>query len=85
MAEVVGLGRCYVPRGCTYPPIKGKLQIGLASWAVDESSVAIKKDHGLLILNQHRPYLEMLLKILQHGWMSIVIGPRGAGEAQKCC
>ena len=77
MAEKRGLGRCYVPLGRTFPLIAGKLQVGLSTWPVVEGDV-----HGgddLLILNQHRPYLEMLLKILQHGWMCILAGPHGAG------
>ena len=82
VAEAAGLGRCYVPRGCTFQPVDGKIQIGLATWVVGDSTATTGEDRGLLILNQHRPYLEMLLKILQHGWMSIVIGPRGAGKAQ---
>uniref|UniRef100_A0A0R3T203 Midasin n=1 Tax=Rodentolepis nana TaxID=102285 RepID=A0A0R3T203_RODNA len=81
VAEETGLGRCYIPRGCTYPPIGNKFQIGLSTWSVNgaETRTEIIED-SLLILNQHRPYLEMLLKILQHGWMSILIGPRGAGK-----
>nr|CDS31811.2 midasin [Hymenolepis microstoma] len=81
VAEETGLGRCYIPRGCTHPLIENKIQIGLSTWSVnlDESRNESIED-GLLILNQHRPYLEMLLKILQHGWMSILIGPRGAGK-----
>lgn len=80
MAEETGVGRCYIPRGCTYPPIGNKLQIGLSTWYVNGGqSQHDSTADSLLILNQHRLYLEMLLKILQHGWMSILIGPRGAG------
>lgn len=79
VAEQTGLGRCYIPRGHTYPPEAGKLQIGLSTWPL-EGPISSRDDNGLLILNKHRPYLEMLLKILQHGWMTIVAGPRGVGR-----
>ncbi|CDS41244.1 midasin [Echinococcus multilocularis] len=79
VAEQAGLGRCYIPRGYTYPLEAGKLQIGLSTWPV-EDPIPNSDDNGLLILNQHRPYLEMLLKILQCGWMTIVVGPRGVGK-----
>ncbi|VDK34052.1 unnamed protein product [Taenia asiatica] len=79
VAEQAGLGRCYIPRGHTYPPEAGKLQIGLSTWPF-EDPISSRDDNGLLILNKHRPYLEMLLKILQHGWMTIVVGPRGVGK-----
>uniref|UniRef100_A0A5K3FIW9 VWFA domain-containing protein n=1 Tax=Mesocestoides corti TaxID=53468 RepID=A0A5K3FIW9_MESCO len=72
------LCRCYVPQGQTFPVEGNKLQIGLSTWRVDGDLVC--GDPSLLVLNQHRPYLEMLLKILQLGWMSIVVGPRGAGK-----
>lgn len=79
VARQANLGRCYIPQGHTFPLVAGKLQIGLSTWLVECPIVIDVEDNGLLILNQHRPYLEMLLKILQHGWMSIVVGPRGAG------
>ncbi|KAL5111458.1 Midasin [Taenia crassiceps] len=78
VAEQTGLGRCYIPRGYTYPLEAGKLQIGLSTWSVEDPIST--RDDDVLILNEHRPYLEMLLKILQHGWMTIVVGPRGAGK-----
>lgn len=77
--------RAYLPQGRVVQVRQKeglKLQVGIANWspALDIGSRNnYSGDPNLLLLNHHRNYLEMLLKTLQMGWMSIIAGPRGSG------
>nr|VZI14611.1 unnamed protein product [Spirometra erinaceieuropaei] len=71
--------RCYLPQGRLSVLGDKHLQVGLASFRIRDQSAQAPVSQ-LLLLHQHRSYLELLLKTLELGWMPIVVGPRGSGK-----
>ncbi|KAF5403822.1 hypothetical protein PHET_02306 [Paragonimus heterotremus] len=69
----------YKALGCMRLINRRQLRVGLAGFdrisSLDADSVP-----NYLILDQHRGTAESLLKVLEMGWMAILVGPPGSGK-----
>ncbi|KAF8562123.1 hypothetical protein P879_04155 [Paragonimus westermani] len=78
-SQITELMVYYKPLGYMRLIGKKQLRVGLAGFD-HISNLDANKLPNYLILDQHRGVAESLLKILEMGWMAILVGPPGSGK-----
>ncbi|KAA3678763.1 midasin [Paragonimus westermani] len=78
-SQITELMAYYKPLGYMRLIGKKQLRVGLAGFD-HISNLNVDKLSNYLILDQHRGFAESLLKILEMGWMAILVGPSGSGK-----